>query len=173
MGSPFAPNEVPAPVCAAAFSGSLTESVRSWHGITFRRLMQDSRYSMKKAGRSADTTSGFFQALEQHFEVVQSTTENKFWRFTQLHKILFGEKKNTAHAAQRWFCRVNRRQNESGVLRGGKFFRRLFLTEVVGLTVITNHFLWQRSKWTRPHLVDGFGPIHKISGICDRKYHSF
>ena len=62
MGSPFAPNEVPAPVCAAALSGSLTESVRSWHGITFRRLMQDSRYSMKKAGRSADTTSCFFQA---------------------------------------------------------------------------------------------------------------
>ena len=38
MGSPFAPNEVPAPVCAAALSGSLTESVRSWHSkvlITF------------------------------------------------------------------------------------------------------------------------------------------
>ena len=64
MGSPFAPNEVPAPVCAAALSGSLTESVRSWHGITFRRLMQDSRYCMKKAGRSADTTSYFFQAQE-------------------------------------------------------------------------------------------------------------
>ena len=39
MGSPFAPNEVPAPVCAAALSGSLTESLRSWHGISFRRLM--------------------------------------------------------------------------------------------------------------------------------------
>ena len=51
------------------------------------------------------------------------------------------------------FCRVNRRQNESGVLRGGKFFRGLSLTEVVGLTVITNHFLWLCSKWTRPHLV--------------------
>ena len=63
-GSPFAPNEVPAPVCAAALSGSLTESVRSWHGITFRRLMQDSRYNMKKAGCSADTTSCFFQTQE-------------------------------------------------------------------------------------------------------------
>ena len=62
MGSPFAPNEVPAPVCAAALSGSLTESVRSWHSITFRRLMKDSRYSMKKAGHSADTTFCFFQA---------------------------------------------------------------------------------------------------------------
>ena len=77
----------------------------------------------------------------------------------------FPVKKNTAHAAQRWFCRVNRRQNESGVLRGGKFFRGLFLTEVVGLTVITNHFLWLCSKWTRPHLVDEFEPIHKINGI--------
>ena len=62
MGSPFVPNEVPAPVCAAALSGSLTESVRSWHSITFRRLMKDSRYSIKKAGCSADTTSCFFQA---------------------------------------------------------------------------------------------------------------
>ena len=63
-GSPFAPNAVPAPVCAAALSGSLTESVRSWLSITFRRLMKDSRYSMKKAGRSADTTSYFFQTQE-------------------------------------------------------------------------------------------------------------
>ena len=39
------------------------------------------------------------------------------------------------------FCRVNRRQNESGVLWGGKFFRGLFLTEVVGLTVITTTFV--------------------------------
>ena len=63
-GSPFAPNAVPAPVCAAALSGSLTESVRSWHGITFRRLMKDSRFSMKKARCSADTTSCFFQTQE-------------------------------------------------------------------------------------------------------------
>ena len=63
------------------------------------------------------------------------------------------------------FCRVNRRQNESGVLRGGKIFRGLFLTEVVGLTVITNHFLWLCSKWTRPHLVERFRLLHKISGI--------
>ena len=39
MGSPFAPNEVPAPVCAAALSGSLTESVRSWHGNLLQSIM--------------------------------------------------------------------------------------------------------------------------------------
>lgn len=32
--------------------------------ITFRRLMKGSRYSMKKAGCSAGTTSCFFQAQE-------------------------------------------------------------------------------------------------------------
>ena len=52
------------PCFAAALSGSLTESVRSWHGITFRRLIQDSRCGMKKAGRSADTTFCFFQTQE-------------------------------------------------------------------------------------------------------------
>ena len=39
------------------------------------------------------------------------------------------------------FVGVNRRQNESGVLRGGKFFRGLFLTEVVGLTVVCTGML--------------------------------
>ena len=72
MGSPFAPNEVPAPVYAAA----LTKS----------------RYHARTA--------------------------------YEIFKVQFSpKKKNTAHAAQRWFCRVNRRQNESGVLRGGWSFR--------------------------------------------------
>ena len=79
-GSPVAPNEVPAPVCAAALSGSPTESVRSWHGIAFRRLMKDSRcVSHKKRKPPTQRSDGF--------------------------------------------CRVKRRQNESGVLRGGKSFR--------------------------------------------------
>ena len=72
MGPPFAPNEVPAPVCAAA----LTKS----------------RYHVRTA--------------HEIFKVQSSP-----------------EKKNTAQAAQRWFCRVNRRQNESGVLWGGWSFR--------------------------------------------------
>ena len=96
-GSPFAPNAVPAPVCAAALSGSLTESVRSSHGITFRRLMKFSRYVSHK-------------------------------------------EKYRPRSAAMDFVGVSRRQNESGVLRGGSFFRGFFLTEVVGLTVITNHF---------------------------------
>ncbi len=49
------------PCFAAALSGSPTESVRSWRSISFRRLMKNSRFGMKKAGRSADTTSCFFQ----------------------------------------------------------------------------------------------------------------
>ena len=88
--SPVDPNEVPAPVCAAA----LTKS----------------RYHVRTA--------------HEIFKVQSSP-----------------EKKNTAHAVQaKDFVGVKRRQNESGVLRGGSFFRGFFLTEVVGLTVITNHF---------------------------------
>ena len=52
------------PCFAAALSGSPTKSVRSWRSISFRRLMKDSRFGMKKAGRSADTTSCFFQSQE-------------------------------------------------------------------------------------------------------------
>mgnify|MGYP004690702703 CR=1 len=61
------------------------------------------------------------------------------------------------------FVGVNRRQNESGVLRGGKFFWGLFLTEVLGLTVITNHFLWLCSKWCAPRQEDNEINQQKIS----------
>ena len=59
-GPPFAPNEVPTPVCAAALSGSLTEGVRSWHGITFRRLVQFSKcgYEELQAGGPAANSLG-------------------------------------------------------------------------------------------------------------------
>ena len=87
-GSPFAPNEVPAPVCAAA----LTKS----------------RYHVRSAH--------------------------------EIFKVQLPKRKIPPTQHSDGFCRVNRRQNESGVLRGGKFFRGLSLTEVVGLTVITNHF---------------------------------
>ena len=50
---------------------------------------------------------------------------------------------DTIRSAAMDFVGVKRRQNESGVLRGGKFFCGLSLTEVVGLTVITNHFCQQ------------------------------
>ena len=98
------------------------------------------------------------------------------------------------------FCRVNRRQNESGVLRGGKFFRGLFLTEVVGLTVITttscgsvqnehDHILWMESIHKVRVCVAMEAPVgllsgravlrskmegrcpDKLRGICDREYH--
>ena len=77
----------------------------------------------------------------------------------------FPVKKYRPCSAAMDFVGWSKRQNESGVLRGGKFFCGLFLTEVVGLTVITNHFLWLCSKWTRPQFVDGVRPIHKISRI--------
>ena len=67
-------------------------------------------------------------------------------RLMKFSRYVSHKEKYRQSSAAMDFVGVNRRQNESGVLRGGKFFRGLFLTEVVGLTVITNHFLWQCSK---------------------------
>ena len=88
-----------------------------------------------------------------------------FGRLIKFSRYVSHKEKYHPSSAAMDFVGVNRRQNESGVLRGGKFFCGLSLTEVVGLTVITNHFLWLCSKWTRPYLVDEFEPIHKINGI--------
>ena len=88
-----------------------------------------------------------------------------FGRLIKFSRYVSHKEKYRPSSAAMDFVGVNRRQNESGVLRGGKFFCGLSLTEVVGLMVITNHFLWLCSKWTRPHLVDEFEPIHKINGI--------
>ena len=88
-----------------------------------------------------------------------------FGRLIKFSRYVSHKEKYRPSSAAMDFVGVNRRQNESGVLRGGKFFCGLSLTEVVGLTVITNHFLWLCSKWTRPHLVDGFKPIHRNGGI--------
>ena len=67
--------------------------------------------------------------------VVQSTTKNKFWKIEQLHKILFVKKKNTAHAAQRWFCRVNRRQNDRVCCGAVRSFRAII------------RWKWWLSRW--------------------------
>ena len=73
---------------------------------------------------------------------MQSTTKNEFRRFAQLHKILFVKKKNTAHAVQaKDFVGWNRRQNESGVLRGGTFFLGSHPLKVVVITVRTTTFV--------------------------------
>ena len=74
---------------------------------------------------------------------MRSTTKNDFRRYVQLHKILFVKKKNTAHAAQaKDFVGVKRRQNESGVLRGGKNLHReqilatlYFSTKMAGFAI--------------------------------------
>ena len=74
---------------------------------------------------------------------MRSTIKNDFRRYVQLHKILFVKKKNTAHAAQaKDFVGVKRRQNESGVLRGGKNLHReqilatlYFSTKLAGFAI--------------------------------------
>ena len=58
----------------------------------------------------------------------------------RLSRCSFPEKKNTATQRSDGFCRVNRRQNESGVLRGGTFFLGNHPLKVVVITVSTTTF---------------------------------
>ena len=100
--------------------------------------------------------SASFKRKNNTLQLYSQQQKTNFGRLNNYIRFYLWKRKIPPMQRSDGFCRVNRRQNRSGVLRGGKFFCGLFLTEVVGLTVITNHFLWQRSKWTRPHLVDGF-----------------
>ena len=94
MGSPFAPNEVPAPVCAAA----LTES----------------RYHVRSAH--------------------------------EIFKVQLPKRKIPPTQRSDDFVGVNRRQNESGVLRGGTFFPGNHPLKVVVITVRTTTFskIWNK-----------------------------
>ena len=125
----------------------------------------------RKPGAVRTLRSASFKHKNNTLRLCSQQLKTNFGRLNNYIRFYLWKRKIPPTQRSDDFVGVNRRQNESGVLRGGKFFRGLFLTEVVGLTVITNHFLWLCLKWTRPHLVDGFGPIYKISGICDREYH--
>ena len=94
MGSPFAPNEVPAPVCAAA----LTKS----------------RYHVRSAH--------------------------------EIFKVQLPKRKIPPTQRSDDFVGVNRRQNESGVLRGGTFFPGNHPLKVVVITVRTTTFskIWNK-----------------------------
>ena len=73
--------------------------------------------------------------------LMENTTNMKYLlSYMKFSRYVSHKEKYRPRSAAMDFVGVNRRQNESGVLRGGSFFRGFFLTEVVGLTVITNHF---------------------------------
>ena len=109
--------------------------------------------------------SASFKRKNNTLRLYSQQLKTNFGRLNNYIRFYLWKRKIPPTQRSDGFCRGNRRQNRSGVLRGGKFFCGLSLTEVVGLTVITNHFLCLCSKWTRPHFVDGFKPIHKSSGI--------
>ena len=119
----------------------------------------------RKPGAVRTLRSASFKHKNNTLKLWDQQPKTNFGRLNNYIRFYLWKRKIPPTQRSDGFCRVNRRQNESGVLRGGKFFCGLSLTEVVGLTVITNHFLWLCSKWTRPHLVDEFEPIHKINGI--------
>ena len=80
-------------------------------------------------------------------KVVHLTTKNNFLKIERLHEGLFVKKKNTAHAAQRWFCRGESAAKWSGVLRGGTFFPGWLSAESGGYHGENHHFfsrIWNK-----------------------------
>ena len=154
MGSPFAPNEVPAPVLQRRCPA---RPQKAWgHGAVSRSdglwRIQGSVWRKPDVVRALRLAS--FKRKNNAFKLCSQQPGMNFRDLYNYIRFYLWKRKIPPMQHSDGFCRVNRRQNRSGVLRGGKFFRGLSLTEVVGLTVITNHFLWLCSKWTRPHLVD-------------------
>ena len=165
MGSPFAPNEVPAPVLQRRFPA---RPQKVWgHGTVSRSdgLWRIQGSVWRKPGAVQTLHPASFKHKNNALKLCGQQPRMNFRDLYNYIRFYLWKRKIPPMQHSDGFCRVKQRQNESGVLRGGKFFCGLSLTEVVGLTVITNHFLWLCSKWTRPHLVDEFEPIHKINGV--------
>ena len=154
MGSPFAPNEVPTPVLQRRCPA---RPQKVWgHGTISRSdgLWRIQGSVWRKSGAVQTLRLASFKRKYNTLKLCNQQPKTIFGDLYNYIRFYLLKRKIPPSQRSDGFCRVNRRQNRSGVLRGGKFFRGLSLTEVVGLTVITNHFLWLCSKWTRPHLVD-------------------
>ena len=138
MGSPFAPNEVPTPVLQRRCPA---RPRKVWgHGTVSHSdgLFKIQGAVWRKPGAVRTLRSASFKHKNNTLRLCCQQPKTNFGRSNNYIRFYLWKRK--IPPTQRWFCRVNRRQNESGVLRGGSFFRGFFLTEVVGLTVITNHF---------------------------------
>ena len=68
----------------------------------FLPASQSHGLSMKGCRSTVRTLrSASFKHKNNTLRLCSQQLKNKFWKIEQLHKILFVEKKNTAHAAQR------------------------------------------------------------------------
>ena len=144
--SPFTPNAVPTPVLQRRCPA---RPQKVWgYGAVSRSdglcKIQCTVWGKPDAVRTLQPAS--FKHKNNTFQLCSQQPKTNFWRLNNYIRFYLWKRKITAHAAQRWFCRVNRRQNESGVLRGGK-----------------------KSSW-------GINPRHsvlfyKFGGICDKGYH--
>ena len=146
MGSPFAPNEVPAPVLQRRFPA---RPQKVWgHGAVSRSdgLWRVQGSVWRKPGTVRTLRLASFKRKNNTLKLCSQQPKTNFGILNNYVRFYLWKRKIPPTQRSDGFCRVNRRQNRSGVLRGGKFFCGLSLTEVVGLTVITDHFLWLCSK---------------------------
>ena len=91
-----------------------------------------------------------------------------FRRLMKFSRYVSHKEKYRPRSAAMDFVGVSRQQNESGVLRGGSFFRGFFLTEVVGLTVVCTPSRGQRNK-SKKYLKPLSNKDHAFPTVSERQ----
>ena len=119
MGSPFAPNEVLQRRCPA-------RSRKVWgHGTVSRSdgLCKIQGTIWRKLSAVRTLRSASFKRKNNTLWLYSQQLKTNFGRLNNYIRFYLWKRKIPPMQRSDGFCRVNRRQNESGVLRGGKSFR--------------------------------------------------
>ena len=120
--SPFAPNEVPAPVLQRRCPA---RSRKVWgHGTVSRSdgLCKIQGTIWRKLSAVRTLRSASFKRKNNTLQLYSQQQKTNFGRLNNYIRFYLWKRKIPPMQRSDGFCRVNRRQNESGVLRGGKFF---------------------------------------------------
>ena len=119
-GSPFAPNAVPAPVLQRRCPA---RPQKVWgHGAVSRSdgLCKIQGSVWRKLGAVQTLQPASFKHQNNTLRLCSQQLKTNFGRLNNYIRFYLWKRKIPPMQRSDGFCRVNRRQNESGVLRGGK-----------------------------------------------------
>ena len=119
-GSPFAPNAVPAPVLQRRCPA---RPQKAWgHGAVSRSdgLCKIQGSVWRKPGAVQTLQPASFKHKNNTFQLYSQQLKTIFRRLNNYIRFYLWKRKIPPMQRSDGFCRVNQRQNRSGVLRGGK-----------------------------------------------------
>ena len=141
MGSPFAPNAVPTPVLQRRCPA---RPQKVWgHGAVSRSdgLCKIQGTVWRKPGAVRTLQPASFKHKNNTLRLCSQQPKTNFGRLNNYIRFYLWKRKIPPTQRSDGFCRVNRRQNRSGVLRGGMLFLGNHPLKVVVITVSTTTFV--------------------------------